>query len=167
MDELSKVYTNDNGHSIYVSGYEAIVDAVRNDTLSIYNIKSILSLGTENRLPFDKLSDYGIDFYNCLSVTDYATHEDREHLKSQFPHTRMFIDIGLYNGSVLVHCRAGVYRSATVVIDYIQYLAKISLEEVIVMVKQSRPRITSSFYDHYYPRDHQNGCNHYKGSWSN
>ncbi|XP_013778636.1 dual specificity protein phosphatase 19-like [Limulus polyphemus] len=52
-----------------------------------------------------------------------------------------FIDDGLQEGGVLVHCNAGVSRSATLVIGYLMNREKLCLDEAFGKVKSVRPFI--------------------------
>lgn len=46
---------------------------------------------------------------------------------------------------VLIHCRAGVSRSASVVIAYLMYRYKLNLEEAFEYVKNKRPQIDPNY----------------------
>ncbi|XP_076326866.1 dual specificity protein phosphatase 19-like [Tachypleus tridentatus] len=52
-----------------------------------------------------------------------------------------FIDRGRQEGGVLVHCNAGVSRSATIVVGYLMNREILSLDEAISKVKHVRPFI--------------------------
>lgn len=49
-----------------------------------------------------------------------------------------FIEEGIRAGNVLVHCRFGVSRSATIVIAYIMEKYKLTFEEAFLYVKKQR-----------------------------
>ncbi|KAK4880152.1 hypothetical protein RN001_008298 [Aquatica leii] len=55
----------------------------------------------------------------------------KEDLLKHLDETRVFIDDGLKNGVVLVHCYYGVSRSATVVIAYIMHKYRLSYSEAL------------------------------------
>ncbi|XP_013784671.2 dual specificity protein phosphatase 19-like isoform X2 [Limulus polyphemus] len=52
-----------------------------------------------------------------------------------------FIDSGRQEGGVLVHCNAGVSRSATIVVGYLMNREKLSLDEALSKVISVRPFI--------------------------
>jgi len=73
-----------------------------------------------------------------ISVVD----DEGENLLSHFPDAFDFIHGAIEGGGrVLVHCAAGVSRSASVVISYLMKLKHIRAAEAIDMVKQVRPFI--------------------------
>lgn len=52
-----------------------------------------------------------------------------------------FIDEGVRDGCVLVHCNAGVSRCSTVIIGYLMKTHHMSLTEAYNLVKEKRPAI--------------------------
>lgn len=58
-----------------------------------------------------------------------------------------FIDESRHYGNVLVHCRQGVSRSASVVLAYLMKTKHLSYDEAFAFVKARRPRVSpnSSF----------------------
>ncbi|CAH3139571.1 unnamed protein product [Porites lobata] len=57
----------------------------------------------------------------------------------RFPKMFEFIKLGIENGAVLVHCNAGVSRSATVVLGFLMSTYSLSLEDALIIVKKARP----------------------------
>lgn len=60
---------------------------------------------------------------------------------SYFEESFAFIDEARRKGCVLVHCNAGVSRSATIVIAYVMFKLKLSYTEAFKKVKDTRPSI--------------------------
>ena len=82
------------------------------------NIKHVLAAldGFENYKRHDKIN------YFLIKLEDWPDQDILQHL----PQALAFISEGLKTGSVLVHCMAGVSRSASIVIAYI--MVKYSLD---------------------------------------
>jgi len=72
--------------------------------------------------------------YLCVEVSDH----DSQDLLAYFDKCNEFIEKGRKVGGVLVHCVAGVSRSATVVIAYLMKSMKISLPEAIKILTSVR-----------------------------
>ncbi|KAK3282589.1 hypothetical protein CYMTET_9678 [Cymbomonas tetramitiformis] len=62
-------------------------------------------------------------------------------LLSHFDATFNFIDQGLKEGAVFVHCGAGVSRSATIVIGYIMYKLDLTFDRASDIVRCARPYV--------------------------
>lgn len=75
--------------------------------------------------------------YKVVDVED----QDGEDLLCHFEACVEFIDRGVEKGGVFVHCRAGVSRSATVMIAYVMKKFKLSFKEAMDYVQERRPRI--------------------------
>jgi len=63
---------------------------------------------------------------------------DESDVRKEFPQCFEFIDEGRDKGGVLVHCNAGVSRSATVVIAYVMQKELMSYPVAYEHVKQRR-----------------------------
>eukprot|EP00798_Chlamydomonas_sp_ICE-L_P001790 gene1790-33210_t len=101
----------------------------------------------------DKLKTEGITHVLCVANDLDASHPDEfkylqimisdrptSDLVTHFPKCFAFIDEAIeQQGSVLVHCMAGVSRSASVVIGYIMNKRGMKYEEVFSLVREVRP----------------------------
>lgn len=66
--------------------------------------------------------------------------DEDEDVASHFPACIAFMDAARRNGGrVLVHCTAGVSRSAAVVLAYIMHHARCSLERATMVLQAARP----------------------------
>eukprot|EP01012_Entosiphon_sulcatum_P034289 TRINITY_DN4346_c0_g1_i1.p1 TRINITY_DN4346_c0_g1~~TRINITY_DN4346_c0_g1_i1.p1 ORF type:complete len:361 (+),score=103.12 TRINITY_DN4346_c0_g1_i1:214-1296(+) len=67
--------------------------------------------------------------------------EDSEDVASLFESVIKFVDEGLSTGSVIIHCFAGVSRSATMTTMYLMQRLRRPVDEILALVKASRPAI--------------------------
>lgn len=74
-------------------------------------------------------------------TTFSCSHEDDRDLDRFLTHATSFIASEIRNGCVLVHCGAGVSRSAAVVIAYLCRYAGMSYAEALAFVKAKRPQV--------------------------
>ena len=70
-----------------------------------------------------------------------STHEDDRDLDFYLDDTTDFIAANIRRGCVLVHCGAGISRSAAVVIAYLCRYAGMSYAEALAFVKAKRPQV--------------------------
>mmetsp|Transcript_20579 Transcript_20579/g.28875 ORF Transcript_20579/g.28875 Transcript_20579/m.28875 type:complete len:320 (-) Transcript_20579:58-1017(-) len=72
--------------------------------------------------------------YMCIEAEDVSYQNLFEHFKDAIE----FIDHGRKEGPVLVHCAAGVSRSATLVIAYVMYKLQLSFPSALEYVRNKR-----------------------------
>jgi len=77
--------------------------------------------------------------FTCLSLP--ISEDFPSNINSYLEKALSFIDEGTKDGKVLVHCKAGVNRSATLVLAYLVTRMRYTLYEALVIVKQGRPSI--------------------------
>lgn len=70
-----------------------------------------------------------------------STHEDDRDLDFFLDDATEFIAMHIKRGCVLVHCGAGISRSAAVVIAYLCRYAGMSYAEALAFVKARRPQV--------------------------
>ncbi|XP_005999735.1 dual specificity protein phosphatase 19a [Latimeria chalumnae] len=103
------------------------------ETLKKHTISHILNLayGVENAFP--------IDFtYKSISILDLPETD----IVSYFQECFEFIEEAkVQDKVVLVHCNAGVSRSASVVIGYLMYTDRLAFREAYSVVKGARPAV--------------------------
>lgn len=75
--------------------------------------------------------------YLVLPVEDTRQSD----LKSRFGEANAFIEAGRQAGGVLVHCQAGVSRSATMVTAYVMWSQKLRLKKAFAVVRRARPQV--------------------------
>lgn len=118
-------------HEIIQNLYLGSLDAAENERLlNSTGIKHIIqALEAPNRYRFPNMT------YHYIQINDLAREDMLQHL----PEALNFINRNLMNGEkVLVHCAAGVSRSATIVIAYIMATHKIDFENAYNLVRQRR-----------------------------
>ncbi|XP_076145029.1 dual specificity protein phosphatase 19b isoform X2 [Alosa pseudoharengus] len=90
-----------------------------------------VAYGVENAFP---------DLFHCQTVTVLDVPETD--ITSYFPECFAFIDQARNQGGVvLVHCNAGVSRSASVAIAYLMSRDTLSFQEALDAVKAARPSV--------------------------
>jgi protein-tyrosine phosphatase len=80
----------------------------------------------------------------------YINMQDRssEPIGMHFDDAIAFITEQSERGSVLVHCHAGISRSATLVVAYIMLAKRIGYREALTFVQQCRPQVDPNFGFH-------------------
>ena len=105
--------------------------------LRALNIDTVINVTDDSDVPefADRLN------YFQLHVDDNEVDDDT--LLSTMQETEILEKIrdGLYLGNVLVHCHAGVSRSATVVLCYIMVYDKQTFESAVAMIRGSRDKV--------------------------
>jgi len=100
-----------------------IMDATSQEKIKHIGITYILPVGSSNHPLFNqgmnKLKDV-IYYPNYIDITDFHT----ENLLVHFMDAIKFIDESISKGKILVHCAAGVSRSAAIVIAYLMWKKK-------------------------------------------
>jgi len=81
--------------------------------------------------------------YLTIKARDNCYLED---LALHFPLAQKFIDTGRKKGGVLVHCAAGVSRSASVVMAYLMWSEKITFRKARTDVAKARPIVKPNFW---------------------
>ncbi|KAI9295683.1 dual specificity protein phosphatase 12 [Neoconidiobolus thromboides FSU 785] len=113
---------------LYLGSYDALQKPQLLETL---NITHILTVGKNmnNCNLTEKIIRLQINVFD----------EENENLLQYFDQTNNFIDAAIkQNGNVLVHCMAGISRSATVVIAYLMKKHNWSVEEALNQVTKAR-----------------------------
>jgi len=99
------------------------------ELLNALNIKSIINIVP--RLVPNKFED--VDQFSYLTI--FADDTPDTELSAYFEICNKFIDKYIDRFGVLVHCAAGVSRSATVVIAYVMYKMKMSFQNAFSLVQ--------------------------------
>ncbi|XP_064390141.1 dual specificity protein phosphatase 13A-like [Halichondria panicea] len=132
----AEVYSDETGFSIYVGNAEHASDLL---TLEIKGVTFVLNMAAGEPLCNMTEEVYG-PAYRCLRVS--AGDMPGYNLSQHFDDTWTFLEEARRRrAKVLVHCVAGVSRSATVVIAYLMQLRGWSLETAGTHVSQKRPKV--------------------------
>jgi len=119
---------------LYLGGVDAVADS---QSLVDQGIRAICCCLRETEFPTREFAN-GIEYYR-VDVEDIA----REPIELFWPEATEFIHSWVSREQpVLVHCRAGVSRSASVVITYLMTYHGYSLHEAFFLVRSHRAIIT-------------------------
>jgi dual specificity phosphatase 12 len=117
---------------LYLGGYTAASDY---GLLRAYNIRAVLTCAAEAYLqyPYDL-----VPLHKQILVDDHELYW----IKSELSQCTEFINKARASGyNILVHCMAGVSRSATVVIGYLMAMYGYSFDQAYREVQMKRPII--------------------------
>jgi protein-tyrosine phosphatase len=104
--------------------------AVDKQILDLHKVTHILSVGVPGlRIPADNVVHL---FLDLLDLPESP-------LKEKLSEACDFIQKGLANGTVFVHCNAGVSRAPTIVVGFLIKCRGMSPEEALRLVKEKRP----------------------------
>ena len=105
---------------------------VANDVslLSRYGITDVLNVAAVANCQYPGVN------YLVVAILDLPEEPLRDHFRQCFD----FIDQGIQRkSSVLVHCNAGISRSVSIIVAYLMYRFKWSLDKALLAVKNARP----------------------------
>ncbi|XP_034266755.1 dual specificity protein phosphatase 4 isoform X2 [Pantherophis guttatus] len=111
--------------------------AARRDMLEALGITALLNVSSDCPNHFE-----GHFQYKCIPVED----NHKTDISSWFMEAIEYIDaVKVCHGRVLVHCQAGISRSATICLAYLIMKKRVKLEEAFEFVKQRRSIISPNF----------------------
>ncbi|NXX94127.1 DUS4 phosphatase, partial [Centropus bengalensis] len=111
--------------------------AARRDMLDALGITALLNVSSDCPNHFE-----GHFQYKCIPVED----NHKADISSWFMEAIEYIDaVKECCGRVLVHCQAGISRSATICLAYLMMKKRVKLEEAFEFVKQRRSIISPNF----------------------
>ncbi|NXP16865.1 DUS4 phosphatase, partial [Scytalopus superciliaris] len=111
--------------------------AARRDMLDALGITALLNVSSDCPNHFE-----GHYQYKCIPVED----NHKADISSWFMEAIEYIDsVKECCGRVLVHCQAGISRSATICLAYLMMKKRVKLEEAFEFVKQRRSIISPNF----------------------
>ena len=115
------------------------------DTIYLGNIDAAFNIKKLKKLGIKKVLTVMSAFGNHYSESQFVhksidvTDDFNSNLIRHFKECLLFID---GNDKVFVHCAAGMSRSPTVVIAYLMWKRRLSLNDAINFVKKKRPEIS-------------------------
>ena len=125
MQQMSKIIDG-----LYLGGE---YDAFDYNNFVKYNIKAVINVTPDVPNFFE---DKGITYLR-VPILDNIN----ENISTFFPQTFEFIETHIQNGGVLVHCRMGVSRSATIVVAFLMKKKNLEFREALEFVRTNRARI--------------------------
>jgi len=105
-------------------------DTIFEDTLEKMGFSSVLCVVPHHHAPPEMRKEY-----RKLKVMHWH-YEERKEIEIEPPLN--FIDQGLQEGHVLVHCGAGIDRSPTVVMMYLIRKKRMALDEAVNLIQERR-----------------------------
>lgn len=113
---------------LYLGNYEAASDVV---LLKKHGIRAVLTVASDLRLNYPSNDNFT---HEVISASDIPSFD----LSRHFTHCWEFIDKMRAETNVLVHCLAGISRSATIVIGYLMRMNKMNFDSAFSFVKKRR-----------------------------
>lgn len=112
-EQMTKIITYSNGAEIYISGVESLIYG-ENDLFE-NNIYTVLSFLDEYHKPeyLTNLPTWIRHYYT--SIKDNPNENITKYFQSSYKVIKDTLDLGR---SVLIHCRAGISRSATILVAF-------------------------------------------------
>lgn len=114
--------------NLYVGGMQATKNP---ETLRDIGITHIITVSDE---PVRNIAKCGFFKYKFVEGIDFEITD----LLQRFPETTAFIEEGISNGAVFVHCVAGVSRSVSVVIAYLMEKKGMPFDVALKLVQEKR-----------------------------
>lgn len=117
---------------VYLSG----VDCVHESILDQYNIKYVISVMNNPPILSSKYKQL------CIRINDDYSAVIRPY----FEEAHEFINKAINSGeNILIHCYAGISRSATIVISYIMKKYKMTNDDAYIFVRNKRNIVEPNF----------------------
>lgn len=133
---MNKIIEETSSHgSLWLGDFSSAQDYLN---LRTKGIKTVLTVASGLNIQYPSSAEISHKVYPIYD-------SENANITRLFPETYNDIQEGLKRGSVLVHCAAGVSRSASIVIGYIMKSKNLSLEEAFDFVKKRRGVIFPNF----------------------
>jgi dual specificity phosphatase 12 len=114
---------------LYIGGLYALYQTDLIKAAGITHVLSVIDYGPLLQDKFAHLKHYHIR----------ADDEPNENLLQHFSATNRYIDEGLKDGGVFVHCAMGKSRSATLIVAFLMWKYKITWEQALEQLCEGRP----------------------------
>lgn len=121
-----------------------IQDAANKSFLESNHINLVINCCKEYTVDYNYLNSINI---TCIMLDYFDSLEQDLDIKGKLLSTIKLIDDHLSNerGGVIVHCVAGVSRSASVLIAYLMWKNRINFDSAFTILKQVRPIVEPNY----------------------
>ncbi|CAD8175528.1 unnamed protein product [Paramecium octaurelia] len=114
--------------SLWLGNCESALDE---EFLKVKGIKTVITVAAGLQLKLNGLVHHIIEIFDS----------DTANISQHFQTANEWIERGFKIGGVLVHCMAGISRSAAIVISYLIEKKKMNYNQALSFVKSKRPQI--------------------------
>ncbi|CAD8110340.1 unnamed protein product [Paramecium sonneborni] len=128
MDDMTCIVDNGTSGSIYLGNIES---ASSLENLRRHRINGVLSI-CMNKIPFQVQTQ--LQNYQHIYLEDCES----ENISRHFESSNQFIERARQSGNVLIHCMAGISRSATLVAAYLMKKNNMSAQDSLKLLEKKR-----------------------------
>ena len=141
ITKCSKEKGSENAYDMIFPGLWLGNLIIATDTKFIFNnnIQSIINVSKETYIKLPNIS------YHDIPMQDIEVCENKDYLTDMLETVHILHDNIINKKNVLVHCKRGHHRSASIIVLYLIIYNKMSLYDAIYFIKTRRPTTMRRF----------------------